>query len=386
MKNILIINQSSELYGADKVLLELLENFPKGYNPVVVLENEGVLKNILIDKGIKVIKCPVIKLKKSYLNFLGIFIVLRDILKSIYLLNKNTKNLKIDLIQSNASSVFLGAFYSFFFRKKHLWHVHEIVENPKIIANLYPKIVNFFSDKIIFNSKTSYNHFIKLQPKIIKKSEIIYNGQTRNIPITDILQINDIKKNIFKAKPNNLIIGLIGRIYERKGQLLLLESFKNLLNEYNNIHLVFVGCTPEGHENFAEKLNDTIKNYNLNNKVTIIDFQEDIWKIYDSIDISVVPSIEPETFGLVATESMLSNKPVVASKIGGVVEVIEDNVTGYLFENNNPIDLKDKLELLVKNFDLRKKLGENGLKRVKEDFSTQKFMEGFKNIYAQMLR
>lgn len=385
MKTILIINQSSELYGSDKVLLELLENFPKDYNPIVVLENEGVLKEILTKRAIQVIKCPVIKIKKSYYNIVGIFKIIWDVFISIYYIVKNTKNIKIDLVQSNSTSVFIGAFYSFYFRKKHIWHVHEIVEKPRIIANLYPKIVNFFSDKIIFNSQTSYNHYLKIQPKIKKKSVIIYNGQSRNIPITDFLEISKVKKNIFKAKPNDVIIGLIGRIYERKGQLLLLESFKNLLFNYDDIHLVFVGCTPIGHEYFAEKLNDTIKNYNLNHKVTIIDFQQNIWKIYDSIDISVVPSIEPETFGLVASESMLSNKPVIASNIGGVVEVIEDNVTGYLFENNNSIDLKDKLELLIHNPILREKFGKNGNIRVNDCFSNQKFIDGFENVYKVVL-
>lgn len=386
MKNVLIINQSSELYGSDKALLELLENFPKNYNPIVVLENDGILKEILKKKDILIIKSYAIKLRKSDFNFFGIIKLIIKSINGLYDINKQTKNLKIDFVHSNTTAVFLGAFYSFIFRKKHLWHVHEIVENPKILAKLYPKIVNFFADIIIFNSNASFQNYYNICPKIEKKSKIIHNGQSRKEPKKDENQILDIKKNLFKAKENDLIIGLIGRIYKRKGQMVLLDSFNNLLSKQSNIHLVFVGCTPAGHEKFLKKFHDKILEYNLNNKVTIVDFQEDIWKIYDCIDISIIPSVEPETFGLVATESMLSNLPVIASNLGGLSEVVINNETGFLIEPNNSNQLEEKMELLINEPELRKIFGENGKKRVEENFSTNKFISEFEKVYKDLYR
>jgi len=67
-KNVLIINQSAELYGADKALLELLQNYPEDYNPIVVLHEEGPLKDLLEKMGIKVIKSSVIKVKRGVLK------------------------------------------------------------------------------------------------------------------------------------------------------------------------------------------------------------------------------------------------------------------------------------------------------------------------------
>jgi glycosyltransferase involved in cell wall biosynthesis len=386
MKNVLIINQSSELYGSDKALLELLENFPKNCKPIVVLEGDGILNDVLKKKGILILKSRVIKIKKSDFNILGLLKLIKNVVFGLYDIKKQTKNIKIDLIHSNTTAVFLGAFYSFIFRKKHLWHVHEIVENPKILAKLYPNIVNFFSDIIIFNSNASFQNYYNICPKIKKKSKIIHNGQSRSEPKNDENQILDIKKNLFKAKENDLIIGLIGRIYKRKGQMVLLDSFNNLLSKQSNIHLVFVGCTPAGHEKFVKKFKDKISEYNLNDKVTIVDFQEDIWKIYDSIDISVIPSIEPETFGLVATESMLSNLPVIASNLGGLSEVVVNNETGFLIESNNSNQLEEKMELLINEPELRKIFGENGKKRVEENFSTNKFISEFEKVYKDLFR
>jgi glycosyltransferase involved in cell wall biosynthesis len=335
MKNVLIINQSSELYGADKALLELIDNFPKNFTPIVVLENEGPLKEILLQKGIKIIKCPVVKLNRSLLSFYGIYRVLVDSIRGFYIIRNETKNLTIDLVHSNAISVLIGAFYSFFHNKPHLWHVHEIVESPKVIAKLYPRIVTFFSNKIIYNSKASYNQFLKLYPKVEKKSEVIYNGQSRNFPISDKTLIYQLKETVLKTNQEAIVIGLVGRISRWKGQYLLLEAFDKLIKNHSNIHLVFVGSTPPGQDQFLVKLNDLIASFKLENNVTIVDFQKNIWQIYDALDISVVPSIEPEPLGLVSTESMLSNKAVIAANHGVLCDIVVDNDTVIFFEPSN---------------------------------------------------
>ena len=385
MKNILIINQSSELYGADKALLELIDNFPTEFTPIVVLENEGPLKEILLQKKIKVIKCPVIKVYKSIFSFRGIFQLILDTFKGLYILRKETKNLKIDIVHSNAISVLIGAFYSFIFRKKHLWHVHEIIENPKFIAHLYPKLVSFFSDKIIFNSHASYLQFLKIKPSIESKSQVVYNGQNRLVPFATENQIDEIKEHLFKA-PNKTIIGLIGRINQWKGHYILSDAFYNIHKKHPSTHLVFVGSAPPGQDHYLHQLEQMIDAYQLNSYVTIIDFQTEIWPIYDAIDISVVPSILPEPFGLVATEAMLSCNPVVASNHGGLSEILIDNVTGFYVEPRNQKDLEAKIEILIENPELAKKMGLSGNKRVKEFFSTDKYTKGVENAYNDLLK
>lgn len=384
MKNVLIINQSSELYGADKALLELIENFPPNFNPIVVLENEGPLKELLLEKGIKIIKCPVIKLNRSMLSFYGLYRILVDATKGFYIISKETKSIKVDLVHSNAVSVLIGSIYSFFYNKPHLWHVHEIIENPKIIAKLYPRIVYFFSNRIVFNSKASYNQFLKIYPKIEKKSEVIYNGQSRRFPLSDEKMIKEIKENLFKTSSEKIVIGLVGRISRWKGQYLLLEAFNKLIKKNSCIHLVFVGSTPPDQNHFLIKLNEMISEFNIGNNVTIVDFQKNIWQIYDAIDISVVPSIEPEPFGLVATEAMLSNKAVIAANHGGLCEIVIDNETGLFFEPRNCDELAKKIELLVLNPELRVSLGNNGYKRVIDFFSTQKYVSSIEKTYLEL--
>lgn len=381
-KNVLIINQSAELYGADRALLELLENYPEDYNPIVVLHEEGPLKNLLENMGIQVIKSSVIKVKRGIIKP-SFFIKLPfDILNSILHIKKELKGQKIDFVHSNAISVFVGAFYSFFLRKKHIWHVHEIIIHPEKLAKWYPKIVSFFSDKIIFNSMATAEQFKKNCQDIDKKSVVVYNGQNRTRPFSTDEDRKKIRLNEFKLRDNSIIaIGLVGRISRLKGQQVLLKSFKKLYSKHPKIHLVYIGSTPPGQDYYLHRLVSKIEEYKLMKDTTILDFKQDIWPYYDALDIVVVPSTEPESFGLVATESMLSKKPVVASKLGGLQEIILHEETGYLFEAGNSEDLSSQLEKLIENPLLRKTLGKKGEVRVKNYFSTQKYVGGIKSVY-----
>jgi len=384
MKNVLIINQSAELYGADKAILELISNFPKNYRPIVVVHEDGPFKEILEEKRILVIKCSVIKVKRGILKPNFFLNLPFDYIKSVNTIKRALGNEKIDLIHSNATSVFLGAFMSFFLRIPHIWHIHEIIENPKRIAYLYPKIVSFFSDFVIFNSHATSNHFTSKNEKLLKKSSIIYNGQSRNIDFLDNNSISLIRKNDFKITREKIIIGLIGRISKIKGQFLLLESFKTLTKKYSNIHLVFVGSTVTNQEYLLEKLKLKVREYGLEKDVSFLDFRRNIWPIYDALDIVVVPSVEPESFGLVATEAMLSKKPVVASRIGGLKEIVVCNETGFLFEPKNKEDLAQKLSFLIEFPQKRLSMGEKGNEIVKEKFTTQKYVLLIQKTYDNL--
>ena len=383
-KNVLIFNQSSELYGSDKALLELLEHYPGNYNPIVVLAAEGPLKEILLSKGIRVIKAPVMKLTRKRMSPIGMLGLMADMISGLFTLWRATRKLNIRLVHSNSIAVLMGGFYAVIFRKKHVWHVHEIVEHPKLVANLYPKWVNFFSHYIIFNSGAAMNRFLEVVPSIKKKSAVVYNGQTR---MEKTLTANErvlFRQEKFNCSDTNIVIGLVGRISRWKGQLLLLDAFKKLIEKHPDTRLVYLGSPPPGQEYFLENLQSKIAEYHLSQFVTLIGFDQNIWPYYDAMDIVAVPSTDPEPFGLVATEAMLSSKPVVGSGFGGLAEVIVHNQTGLLFTPNSVDDLTASLELLIADADLRHRMGMAGRDRVASVFSTQQYVNGIAQAYASV--
>ena len=383
MKNVLIINQSAELYGADKVVLELIENFPEGYIPIVVLHEEGPLKKILESQNIQVIKSSVIKVKRGIIKPLYLLQLPFEILKSFIKIKKELKGKKIDLIHSNATSVFIGAFYAFFFRIPHLWHVHEIIEKPRRVALIYPRIIYFFSDKVIFNSKATETHFTTIFPKISTKGIVIYNGLKRKKNFLNKKERNEFRKKYYDCDVSKIIITIIGRISEIKGQKTIVSALPILLKEFPNIHLAIIGSHVSGKDSYFKELMELIGCLNISKHISFLDFQEDIWFFYDASDIVVMPSTEPESFGLVAAEALLSKKNVIASKIGALPEIVIDKQTGLLFRCEDYEDLAEKVSFIINNESVN--FGENGHIHVTTNFGTQKFCSSILKVYSELV-
>ena len=115
--------------------------------------------------------------------------------------------------------------------------------------------------------------------------------------------------------------------------------------------------------------------------VTILPFQEDIYTIIDTLDIVVVPSTEPESFGIVAVESMLSQKAVIASNLGGLADVISHNETGILFEPNNIKSLTDAILKLLEDKEFKELIELKAYQKAQEQFSSTSMTKNFISLY-----
>ena len=385
MKNILFIHQSAELYGSDKTLLLLLKNLDKNkFKPVVLLPFDGPLKEALENENIEVVIAPVLKLYRKLFtpkNLIGFF---KDIKAAFKIVNELHKKYQFTLIYSNTLAVLLGIMFAWKNNIKHLWHVHEIIEKPSLFKKAFVGLLSLKSNThIVYNSQAT-KVFWELNKSIINKGVVIWNGIEIYTPESSTYELFDIRKNLFLAQPNEIILALVGRISRWKGQMILLDAFNNLVQKNENIKLVFVGAPPPNQEKFQEDLEDRISSFKLNDKVLIIPFQNEIHKIWQAIDIAVVPSTEPEPFGMVAIEAMLAHKPIVGSNHGGLTEIIENNATGFLVTPNSVQDLEIALEKLIQNELLRKEMGEKGYLRVTKAFSVVQYVDSFEKFFEKV--
>jgi glycosyltransferase involved in cell wall biosynthesis len=383
MKNILIIHQSAEMYGSDKTLLLFLSNLDlTKYNPVVILPNEGPLYQEIQKLKLPLYTAPVIKLYRDIFKPLNFLKFIFEIFKALFFIKKLDSQFKFDYIYSNTIAVLSGFLYASLFRKKHIWHVHEIIEKPTLIKNIFKFLLDRKTNyRIVFNSLQTQGFWSKEKKHIQSNGICIWNGlDLDRIPNVATEKKYQIKTELFQFNQSNLILGLVGRISSWKGHNLLLESFKILIKEDPNLKLIFVGSYPPNQEYFLSDLQNSIKESNLENDVHIVPFQSNIWEIWEAIDIAVVPSTEPEPFGMVAIEAMYAKKPVVAAKHGGLLEIVEENSSGLLFKPNDVFNLAEKLRTLTKNSELRIQLGEKGKEIVKEKFSISNHMNQFYKI------
>lgn len=148
--------------------------------------------------------------------------------------------------------------------------------------------------------------------------------------------------------PNDkILLGLIGRFDPHKGQVLLLEALKNIDDDRICVCLLGEPTRNEG-TTYFDQIKETIAGNQLENRVFIRPFREDIPSFYRAIDAFVMAS-KAETFGMVTIEAMASGTPTIGSNAGGTPEILHYGKLGYLFKPLNIEDLSKKILEFVQN-------------------------------------
>lgn len=178
-----------------------------------------------------------------------------------------------------------------------------------------------------------------------------------------------------------------GRFIPLKGFEYLIEAVKIIVHEYNktNIALAIAGKGP-----LRKKYIQLIDNYNLKDYIKLVGFipNNQINKYFNEADIFVIPSIvdeneETEGFGVVSLEANACETPVIGTKVGGIVDVIEEGRNGFLVEQKNARQLADKIIQLSDNKNLREEIGKKGRQKVMEEFNWDRVSDKIISIYEQ---
>ncbi|CAN7573039.1 glycosyltransferase family 4 protein [Paenibacillus sp. LjRoot56] len=186
------------------------------------------------------------------------------------------------------------------------------------------------------------------------------------------------------------IILYVGRLIPKKGVHHLLKAMKSVIKSEPSAKLVIIGSAYYGSKKETKYVRQLVKAARMIPKhVQFIPYvkHQEMPKWVRIADVFVVPSIGKEAFGLVNVEAMASGVPVVATRVGGIQEVVEDGKTGYLIEPG-AIDneLPDRVIRLLKDESLQRKLGDNGIKRVENLFTWERAAEVRSVLYSQLLK
>lgn len=375
MKRILFLHSSADLYGASKVLLSIVRSCDKKTIEVfVILPYQEALDVKLSSLGAKVIIGPLAVLRRQNFNPLGIARFVAEFVRSIFFIYRLDRIYRFDLIYSNTSTVISGAFYSGLFRKKHIWHIHEIVLRPKIYNLIMPILINMLSTLCIC---VSYAVERYVRSSKIKRSNIqtVHYG-------TDLLK--DIRETRIDPR-SNVTIGMIGRFNRLKGQEIFVKAASQIIQDGGNFQFLIVGSPFKNETKYLEAVERLISDLNLKDKIGIIAFTENITSIYNLLDIVVIPSTQPDSFPTVALEAMAMKKPVIASNIGGLPEMVIDGKTGILVNPSDAGQLKNAIDRLARDGDLRKKMGEAGYERQNRYFNIVDFQHKIDELIKELL-
>ena len=365
--NILFLDQSGDKVGGGQViLLDIMEKLRASglWNVFISVPNTGKYTDILEQRGFDYYCFPSWQpFSTGTMTFPEMFRMVMSSIRSTFYLSRKVKEWGIDLIYCNGGRTFLnGAFLSLLFPMKIFFHLHLILENRQkpgvTMLGLLPSVKS-----IIAVSNTLENQY--KGDAVYKKITIVANWVS---PI--FFEVPLIKREAkFKAP---LRIGVVGQISKGKGQWTILEGFDHSPTVLP-LQLFIYGDPLASEQEEWKKFNDKIealteKGWDIHN----VGFQLDTVKIYDHIDILIIPSIVPEAFGLTAIEAMAREVIVIANKSGALVEIIQDKKNGLLYEAKEYGELIELLKRFLDNeYDIES-MRDAGIETVRQLYHPEK--------------
>lgn len=353
---VLYFQKTAQIGGAERDLVALLKKLNKILlTPLVFISEEGPLTQILKDLYVPYYLVPFYpwrKFKYLFLRYLNIF-----------KLNALVKTLDVNIIHSNDFWYFPYARILKIFnpRVKVIVHVRGEVNKRKVLAYNLKK-----ADKIIVVS-----HNIKSQLKklgISSNKILVHYGY---------LNINSLYKEIKHKKHNKFIIGTVTRLFSIKGLEYLIKAGKEIKKYIPNAQILIVGTGDNKYTNYLQNL---IKELNLERYVLFLGYKEDISRFLEMIDVFVFPSLS-EGLGLAVLEAMAAGKPIVATDIPAMRELLENKVNALIVPVADYYAIAKAIIDLYNDNELCKRLGKKARETFRSIYLPDKFLNQLQEIY-----
>lgn len=383
MKKILYLHAGAELYGADNILLEILNEIDKTeFQPFVILPCDGPLVEKIKELGIYIDILPYPILRRKYFNPKGIISYVYNYYKYNKKILNFVKQNNIDIIHLNTIAVLQGIYLKNKVKCKIIYHIHEMINSPKIVFKFVYSIVCKSAHKVVVVSEAVKDHIKAITGNNYPNIEVIHNG----IDIEKYTKAEEYIYNDFNIPVDSKVIGMVGRINDTKGQDHFVKAIAPIIKKNNSVYGIMIGGTFEGQEWRKDELQKLIDSYgpNISNNFKIIDFTTEISKFYKLFDLYVLPSVKYDSFPTVVLEAMASSLPIVAYKQGGVCEMVQHNLNGYLIEWKNIELLSKTIENLISNEKNLNLMSKKSIDIMKNEFSIDKFICEFEKLYKRI--
>jgi len=375
---VLAIDQSGVLGGAELSLLEIVKALRARIE--VVLFDDGPFRTALDTAGVNVRVLDSGALREVRKQ--GGTPPLGQALKGVAALVRATaaRARHADVIYANTQrAMVIGALAGRLARRPVVWHLRDIV-SAEHFGRKQLRIIKWCAKlglaHVIANSAASARAFADLTGFDEKQIDVVFNGiaaapfdALRNVPVATL-------RARLKLPQDAYLVGSFSRLARWKGQHVLLEAM--VLNPH--MHAVLVGAPLFGEDPYEVELRAFVANHGLGDRVHFLGFQHDIAACMCAVDAVAHTSITPEPFGRVIVEGMLAQRPVVAARAGGVLEIVEDGVNGVLCEPGDAHGLADVLAELRSNTALRERLVRNGYQTAIARFGTAAYVAGVERI------
>lgn len=323
------------------------------------------------------------KIKESHIFIQRNIKIISDIKLFFLLVIFFLKNKKFDMIVTiTPKAGIFGTLVGLIFNIKKRVHIFtgQVWSTKKglfkFLLILFDKLIIIFSTDILFDSKNQI-YFIKDFIKTKKKLSTVHYGSINGVDLK-MFKKNDYKRKIMRKKYhiklNKIVLLYAGRLNHDKGIENLVQTFKIIRKNNKNICLFLVG---HDERNF-------FKTYRKEKDIKFINFSNNLVDYFSMSDIFCTFT-KREGFGVSVIQASACNLPIFCNNIYGLRDSVKNNVTGIKFNLDNKKLILKKLNMLIENKEIRKKLGSNGRKFVSKYYDQEKVIKKYNSYFNNLL-
>jgi len=394
MPTILYISLDTRSYGPGQCMLQLIQGLlRKGYHCVVAMPRPGPLSERLETLNVPVVYVPIkpwptrayalSDLKRILYNLYHIPHLLRAVIALIGVIRQH----RVNLVHTQTAVVLDGALAAAFANVPHVWHIHEFIESGRfwrflLGAKIARSLINRFSHRMIACSEAVSKPFLNTTHDT-GKIMVVYNAVD-----LDLYNHNDSDVSALRQKLGipaaAKVVGMISSATPIKRHEDFLKAAVIVWQSVPDSFFLIVGDDWDASE-YGQSIKGLSQRLGLAERILWSGFCGRIHEILKAIDLLVLPS-EEESLGRVLIEAMAARKPVVATTVGGIPEIVIDRVTGFLVSPRSPADLAQAIIRILRDPQLAEAMGQAGRQRVEKYFSADQYVENIEKVYLELLR
>ncbi len=247
------------------------------------------------------------------------------------------------------------------------------------ILYLMEKIAMFCATDVLAISESLKNKIIFLNLEKGENIKVLGHGSSNGIMLDNFRQeFNEIPDEISRKIEGCFVLGFVGRIVKDKGIKEVIESFKIIKNKGYNVKLLVVGKIEK--DNTISKEDFDFLNNDAD--VVLVGQVTNTVNYYNHMDVLVFPTYR-EGFGNVSIEAQAVKVPVITTNVTGAVDTVEDKLTGYIVAKGDYKGIAKRVEMLIKNPELKERLGNVARKKVEEKFNSIDIWEHLHSFYEE---
>lgn len=259
----------------------------------------------------------------------------------------------------------------------HGWYFNADIGKKKIIYQIIEKILAYRADKIIAISKSEYDS--ALEKNICKENKIclIENG----IDIEAYKDYEKYKENMkkhYKLEEDSIVVGIVGRISEQKDPMTSIKAATQIIKQNRKIYFMFVG---DGE--LKEKILQFAKEQKVDSNIIITGWVKEVKTYISMFDIALLPS-KWEGFGLAILEYMICKKPIIATNIGGIANILNKHNSAFFIKKGNEKDIVEHIKYIINNPKKVEKIVEQNYEDCKNRFSIKTEVKKHEKLFEEI--